>query len=117
MESNETKRVRLEDGVSVCEDTSYDQVMFYPHEGVVEFRRPFDPQRPELLEIARSGRPVTLTLFDDPDGTVPRLRVRDGKLMYRVGYTPGSKGITELIEIRGGVIEVIADGASSAGTG
>lgn len=96
--------VRIEDNGDSIEFTSYLVCSFSPSEGICHFRRTYIKEDERLIRFMEGRNSVTLTLFADPEGKIPRLRISGYASLFILSNTVSRpEGIIEDLQIQGDI--------------
>lgn len=74
------------DGESV-EFDAYIVCSFSPTENICHFRRYYNKEDTKLIDFMKNKNWVTLTLFDDPQGAIPRIRISGAASFFILSNT------------------------------
>lgn len=80
---------------------------FSPQEGICHFRRQYRRGDTRLRRLLQGQSQATLTLFCDPEGTAPALRISGEARLFVLSH-PESRpwGVIEDLQVRGAIEEL-----------
>lgn len=96
--------VRVESGGQAVDFTDYLVCSFSPAEGECHFRKPYDKADSRLRDLMAGQTEATITMFGDPKGTTPKVRISgEAHLFIMVNTVSRPEIVIEDLNVKGDI--------------